>query len=91
MIDKSFKALKNISQLYKKGDFEQKTGLIGLLFPKKLIFSKNECRTKEKNIVIELLTRFNKASQKLGTKKAIISDGFFFVYQWVRVVASFSF
>jgi hypothetical protein len=25
--------------------------------------------------VIELLTRVNKASQKLGTKKAIISDG----------------
>jgi site-specific DNA recombinase len=75
MIDRAFNTLKNIPQLYKNGSFEQKTSLIGLLFPKKLVISKNGCRTKETNIVIELLTRISKASQKLDTKKAIISDG----------------
>ena len=75
VIDKAFKTLKNIPQLYKNGDFEQKTGLLGLLFPEKLVISKNGCRTKEINIVIELLTRISKVSRKLGTKKAIISDG----------------
>ena len=74
-INKAFKVLKNIPQLYKNGCFEQKIRFIGLLFPKKLVISKNGCRTKEKNIVIELLTRLNKASQKSGMKKAIISDG----------------
>jgi len=53
----------------------QKTSLIGLLFPKKLVILKTGCRTKESNTVIELLTRVKRASQRLGTKKAIISDG----------------
>ncbi|WP_242158195.1 recombinase family protein [Aestuariivivens sediminis] len=75
MIEKAVNALRNIPQLYMDGDYEQKTGLIGLLFPEKMIFSKNGCRTKKRNIVIELLTRVNKASQELGTKKAITSDG----------------
>ena len=75
IIDKAFRILKNIPLLYKNGSFDQKTSLIGLLFPKKLVISKNGCRTKENNIVIELLTRINKAPQQLDTKKAIISDG----------------
>ncbi|MFK7833245.1 MAG: recombinase family protein [Winogradskyella sp.] len=75
IIDKAFKILKNIPQLYKNGDFEQKTRLVGLLFPKKLILSKSVCRTKEKNVVVELLVRINKASKGLENKKAIISDG----------------
>ncbi len=75
IIDKAFGILKNIPQLYKNGNFEQKTRLIGLLLPKKLVLSKSECRTKEKNIVVELLTRINKASKELENKKAIISDG----------------
>tara|TARA_R110002049_G_scaffold309094_1_gene516816 strand:+ start:8027 stop:9574 length:1548 start_codon:yes stop_codon:yes gene_type:complete len=75
VIDKAFKTLKNIPRLYKNGGFEQKTGLLGLLFSEKLVISKNGCRTKQTNIVIELLTRISKASQKLDIKKAIISDG----------------
>ncbi|WP_417213012.1 recombinase family protein [Bizionia sp.] len=75
LIDKAFEVLKNIPKLYRNGNFEQKTRLIGLLFPQKLTISKNECRTKEKNIVIELLTRINRTSKELENKKAIISDG----------------
>lgn len=75
IIDKAFKILKDIPQLYKNGDFEQKTRLIGLLFPEKLVISKNVCRTKKQNIVIELLTRVNKGLKELSRKKAIISDG----------------
>ena len=75
IIDKAFRVLKNTPQLYKNANFEQKTRLIGLLLPKKIIISKSGCRTKEKNVVIELLTRINKASKELENKKAIISDG----------------
>jgi DNA invertase Pin-like site-specific DNA recombinase len=75
LIETAFKILKNIPQLYTEGTYEQKTNLIGLLFPKKIEISKNKCRTKEKNIVIELLTRINKASKGLENKKAIKNDG----------------
>ena len=75
MIEKALKSLKNIPELYQNADFETKTSLLGLLMPKKLVISKNRCRTKEKNIVIELLCRVNRASGKSKTKKAIISDG----------------
>jgi site-specific DNA recombinase len=74
-IEKALKSLKNIPELYQSAGFEAKTSLLGLLIPKKLIISKNRCRTKEKNIVIELLCRINRASEKSETKKAIISDG----------------
>ena len=75
MTEKAVNALREIPQLYRTGDYEQKTGLIVLLLPEKLIFSKNGCRTKKRNIVIELLTIVNKVSQELDIKKAIISDG----------------
>ncbi|WP_417558732.1 recombinase family protein [Mesoflavibacter zeaxanthinifaciens] len=75
IIDKACKVLENIPQLINDSDFEQKTNLLGLMFPEKLIISKNKCRTKKQSSVIELLTRINKASQKSNTKKAIISDG----------------
>ncbi len=75
MIEKAVNVLRNIPQLFRTADYEQKIGLIGLLFPEKLIFSKNGCRTKKRNIVIELLTRVNTASPKLDIEKAIISDG----------------
>jgi len=74
-IDKALKTLKNIPQLYKNGDYDQKIRLLGLLIPEKLIISKSGCRTNKNNIVIELLCRINKTLQKSGTKKAIISDG----------------
>ncbi len=74
-IKNAIKMIKKIPQLFEIGNFEQKVKILGLLFPEKLIISKNECRTKKQNIVIELLTRINRASQKLDTKKAIISDG----------------
>ena len=75
MIEKAVKALKNISKFYHNGNFETKTSLLGLLIPKKLIISKSKCRTKEQNIVVELLGRVNKTCGKLDIKKAIISDG----------------
>ena len=75
MIDRAVNTLKNIPKLYRTGSFEQKTSLIGLIFPKKLVISENGCRTKERNIVIELLTRVNEASQELDIKKAIKNDG----------------
>ncbi|MFH6767470.1 recombinase family protein [Gaetbulibacter aquiaggeris] len=75
IIEQALKALKNIPQFYHNGNFETKTSLLGLLIPKKLIISKSKCRTKEQNIVIELLGRVSKACGKLDNKKAIISDG----------------
>ncbi len=74
-IEKAVDGLKNIPKLYKNGSYDTKVQLLGLIIPKKLIISKNGCRTKEKNVVVELLTRVNKVSQRAGTKKAIISDG----------------
>jgi len=73
-IDKALGMLKNIPQLYKNGNYDQKISFLGLLFPEKLVISKNGCRTNKSNIVIELLCRINKASQELGTKKAIKND-----------------
>ena len=75
IIDKVCKTIQNLPKLFKNSDFEQKTNLLSLVFPDKLIISKNECLTQKYNVIIELLTRVNKASQKLDTKKAIISDG----------------
>ncbi|MDC1276930.1 recombinase family protein [Algibacter sp.] len=75
IIENAVKTIKNIPQFYHNGNFETKTSLLGLLIPKKLIISKSKCRTKEQNIVIELLDRVNEAFGKLDTKKAIISDG----------------
>ncbi|WP_271768769.1 recombinase family protein [Aquimarina algiphila] len=75
MIDKACKTLREIPQLFDDSSYEQKTSLLGLMFPEKLIISKKECRTKQQNIVIELLTRVNKASQGLDKKKAIRNDG----------------
>ncbi|NOY47297.1 MAG: recombinase family protein [Chlorobi bacterium] len=74
-IETAVEMIKIIPQLFENGDFDQKVKILGLLFPEKLIISKNECRTKKQNIVIELLTRVNKGLKKFGTKKAIISDG----------------
>ncbi len=74
-INKACETIKKTPQLFEDSNFEQQNILLGLMFPEKLIISKNACRTKKQSEVIELLTRVNRASQKLGTKKAIISDG----------------
>lgn len=74
-IEAAIKMLKNSPQLFDNGDFDQKVKILGLLIPEKMIISKTECQTKKQNVVIELLTRVNKGYKKLGTKKAIISDG----------------
>ncbi len=75
IIDKVCKTLRKIPQLFGDSSYEQKTSLLGLMFPEKLIISKKECRTKEQNVVIELLTRVNRVSQGLDKKKAIRNDG----------------
>ena len=75
IIDRACNVLRTMPQLFENGDYEQKTNLLGLMFPKKLIISKKECRTKEQNVVIELLTRVNKVSKRLDKKKAIRNDG----------------
>jgi site-specific DNA recombinase len=74
-IETAMKMLKSLPQLFENGDFDQKVKILGLLFPEKMIISKNECRTKKQNVVIELLTRIDKGLRELGTKKTVISDG----------------
>lgn len=75
VIDKAVDVLRNIPLLFTEANYEQKTELLGLIFPEKLIISKKECRTKSTNVVIELLCRVNAEFKRLGTKKAINNDG----------------
>ncbi|MFY0602589.1 MAG: recombinase family protein [Flavobacteriaceae bacterium] len=74
-IDKAIDTFKKLPHLFETCEFEKKTQLLGLMFPNKLVISKKGCRTNKENIVIELLTRIRKASEKLDIKKAIKNDG----------------
>ena len=74
-VDTAFKSIQNLPQLYNNCDYDQKVSILGLLFPKKILLSKSECRTTKQNIVIELLVRVGGAFKNKGTKKAVISDG----------------
>lgn len=74
-VDKALQTIANISGIYNGGNYDNKVILLGLLFPKKVVLSKQECRTTEQSKVIELLCRINKGFKSYGTKKAINNDG----------------
>ena len=74
-VDKAFKSISNFSKFYKKGNYDQKIAILGLLFSEKMLMSKVECRTIKQNIVVELLTRCNKGLVSFEKEKAIKNDG----------------
>ena len=74
-ISGAINVVENIKKMFVQGDYEMKQSILSSIFPEKLILSKDECRTTKLNSVVELLTRFNKACEKLGNKKADISVG----------------
>jgi site-specific DNA recombinase len=75
VIENACNTLSKIPQLFEESSYDKKIDLLGLMFPEKLVISKNGCRTKKLNIVIELLTRVDKGFKSIGKEKAIISDG----------------
>lgn len=75
IINLACKTLRDIPQLFNTDNYDKKVKLLGLIFPDKLVISKNKCRTKKLNIVIELLNRVDKGFKSSGKEKAIISDG----------------
>ncbi len=74
-IDRAVEVVGDLSLLYSKGDYDMKQSILSSVFPEKLVLSINECRTTKVNSVIELLTRIDKVSDKIGNKKADISVG----------------
>ncbi len=68
--------LSQIDVCYEKASFELKQKMIGSVFGKNLIFDGKECRTKEENQVIALLTRFSKDISDSDKKKAVGFDSF---------------
>jgi hypothetical protein len=68
--------LANLDKLFLESDYEGKRILAGSLFPKKLVFGNNGCRTAEVNEVLDVLTRNNKGFGWGEKEKAAISDSF---------------
>tara|TARA_R110001592_G_scaffold205863_2_gene456467 strand:+ start:7509 stop:9107 length:1599 start_codon:yes stop_codon:yes gene_type:complete len=68
--------LLDLPQIYSNAAFEEKQLVIGSMFPNKLILSKNNCRTKGINKVIETITRSNKGLESLEKRKAVKNDSF---------------
>jgi site-specific DNA recombinase len=55
-ISKGMPILRNISKYYKDADLEGRQGLIGSIFPEKVIFDENKYRTIEPNPILTLIT-----------------------------------
>lgn len=59
-VNEGLELLVSLDKLFLEGDYEDKRILAGSLFPKKLFFGNEGCRTAEVNEVAEVLGRFNK-------------------------------
>ena len=74
-ISKSVQSLRNINEYYENGDYDLKNGILGSILDGKVYISKNECRTTNLNVVVDLICRINKGLMIDKNEKAIISDG----------------
>ncbi len=70
-LDFGFHVLANLDKYYEQGDVLAKQQMIGLIYPEKLIFENNQCRTTKQREVIEYITRTVKGLEenKNGTDK----------------------
>lgn len=68
--------LANLDRVFLESDYDGKRILAGSLFNEKLLFGNNGCRTAKTNKVVELLTRFNKVSEKTKKEKAAFLGDF---------------
>ncbi len=71
MVEKAVSILYNLDETYQKADINQKRDIIGSIYPEKLVFSENNCRTGKINEVAALIYHIN---SELGNKKAGTSD-----------------
>ncbi|TCZ64586.1 recombinase family protein [Flaviaesturariibacter aridisoli] len=55
LLKKGLALVGNLPALYGKADIQQKKDILGSIFPEKLLFSKNECRTARINEVLRLI------------------------------------
>lgn len=65
-VDKALEILKNLPEMYKEADIEQKRYIIGSIFPQKWCYDRGLGRTVQANIAAELIYQIN---NKLGRKK----------------------
>ena len=70
-LDFGFHVLSNLDKYYEESDVLAKQQMIGLIYPEKLIFENNQCRTNKQREVIEYITRTVKEldDNKNGTDK----------------------
>ncbi|MDB5117049.1 MAG: recombinase family protein [Mucilaginibacter sp.] len=64
IVDEALIRLKNLVELYKNGDIEDKRYIIGSIYPKKMMIFENYGRTGERNIAVELIYQINKGLRK---------------------------
>ena len=74
-ISKSAESLRNISEFYENGDYNLKNAILSSILDGKVYISKNECRTTDLNVVVELICRIDNGLRGCKNEKAIISDG----------------
>jgi site-specific DNA recombinase len=70
ILKKALGNLANLSELFKNGDNVQKRKIIGSIFPEKIVFDGENCRTKNINTLISLKLNLDKAfeQKKIGKK-----------------------
>jgi len=56
-LDFGFHVLANLDKYYGQADVQAKQQMVGLIYPEKLIFENNQCRTNRQREVIEYITR----------------------------------
>jgi len=56
-VDFGFHVLANLDKYYEESDVLAKQQIVGLIYPEKLIFENNQCRTNKQREVIEYITR----------------------------------
>lgn len=68
-VEKVISVLSNLGEIYQKADINRKREIIGSIYPQKLEFSENNCRTTQINEVASLIYHINSTlpQQKTGT------------------------
>ena len=72
LLDKAISTLSHIDELYEKADIDKKREIIGSIFPEKICFDGNECRTTRVNEAVQYIYQIN--SELCKTKNRKVSD-----------------
>jgi len=75
-VGNSVKLLCNMGKFFNQLEDSRKGSFLRLIYPENLVIEKDGFRTNSMNVVLDLLTRIDKASQNFETKKATLSNGF---------------